>query len=201
MKKSQNQEVFKTETSHSAICILCHWPGRRAEDHLARKVLVLSGVPRATRVVARLRLRAATQLGEESANGPGRRMQGFPEILSLDTVGRPSENAGGFIRGQRCGRWAFSCHLRGPPWGTSCLLRTHRSSFVIARPSHAKRHPVADHTIVNRNKLPIALPWQRVPFSASMFAPFGTISHPFYRGVLFVFKIQQWSQLLVDGEV
>ena len=107
----KNQEVFKTETSHSAICILCHWPGRRAEDHLARKVLVLSGVPRATRVLARLRLRAATQLGEESANGPGRRMQGFPEILSLDTVGRPSENPGGLSgdRGVDDGHFPVTC--------------------------------------------------------------------------------------------
>ena len=45
--------------------------------------LVLSGLPQVTRVVARLRLRAATQLGlpvgEESGNGPERRLQGFPE--------------------------------------------------------------------------------------------------------------------------
>ena len=76
MEKSQNKEVGNVTLCHMYTLSLA-W--EEAEDINQGRFLVLSGLPQVTRVVARLRLRAATQLGEESGNGPERRLQGFPE--------------------------------------------------------------------------------------------------------------------------
>ena len=81
MEKSQNKEVGNVTLCHMYTLALA-W--EEAEDINQGRFLVLSGLPQVTRVVARLRLRAATQGGGEF-NGPERRMQGFPETRLLDT--------------------------------------------------------------------------------------------------------------------